>query len=260
MEQSSRARMRRPVLHQCKGVSYSRSQPNARRPTRAPPCPRFAFAGRPGSGSLRQISCTRSATMIGIPQFRKKKNATLSNAALGMAAGAAAGLFGAWVMNRFQAASKRLLGREELSERAHSPKQNGRPAILTEGSDRPDKPANVLVAEKIGKRLLDRDLEPSEKDLGAQLVHYGFGLSAGAAYGILREFVPTVAAGSGSAFGAAVWLLADITTLPAVGLSDGFDGYRLSKHAYSLGAHVVYGLATEAARGAIHDALKLSRS
>ena len=76
------------------------------------------------------------------------------------------------------------------------------------------------------------------------------GAASGAIYGGVAELVPDVTAGAGMPFGAAVWLVADDITLPAVGLAKWPTEYPVSTHAYALASHLVYGLTTEAVRRA----------
>jgi uncharacterized membrane protein YagU involved in acid resistance len=96
------------------------------------------------------------------------------------------------------------------------------------------------------------------------------GLVAGIAGGLAASFVmdqfqalwisttkkyQKVMAGSGAPFGAAVWLLADDITLPAVGLAKWPTQYPVSTHVYALASHLVYGLVTETVRRAVRRAL-----
>ena len=60
--------------------------------------------------------------------------------------------------------------------------------------------------------------------------------------------MPLSGNGFGLPFGAAVWAIADETLVPLFGLSKPPIAYPLSKHLYSLAAHLVYGATTEATR------------
>ena len=174
----------------------------------------------------------------------------------GLVAGLAAGLVGGWVMNRFQSLSSRLIGDEEYSEHAHSPKQSGRTedaAREKETGGGEDTPGNIRLASEISEKVFDRELNPAEKKAGGQVVHYAFSAVTGALYGAMAELTPAVSAGVGAPFGAAVWVLADQIVLPATGLSEPPAAYPVKKNAYSLAAHFVYGVATETARRALRQ-------
>jgi uncharacterized membrane protein YagU involved in acid resistance len=64
-----------------------------------------------------------------------------------------------------------------------------------------------------------------------------------------------VTMGFGLPFGFAVWAMADEAVVPALGLSRPPSDYPLSTHAYSVAAHLVYGLATEVTRRAVREVL-----
>lgn len=77
----------------------------------------------------------------------------------------------------------------------------------------------------------------------------------GAMYGAMSELWPEAAVGAGLPFGAAVWLAADEIAVPALGLSKPATEYPLSKHAYALASHLVYGVTTEVVRRVVRQAL-----
>jgi uncharacterized membrane protein YagU involved in acid resistance len=176
----------------------------------------------------------------------------------GLAAGVIGGLVGGFVMDQFQALWSKLSGDGKDSERAHSPRQDGHKLDEEQGqtsSGEIDAPATVKLASAISEDVFDHELSRGEKEVAGTAVHYGFSLVTGGMYGVMTELVPDASAGAGAPFGAAVWLLADEITVPLVGLSKGPASYPISKHVYSLASHFVYGLATEAARRAVRNAL-----
>ncbi|HKP86526.1 MAG TPA: DUF1440 domain-containing protein [Blastocatellia bacterium] len=181
-----------------------------------------------------------------------------SNVWKGLAAGVIGGLAGGFVMDQFQSLWSKLTADEKDSERAHSPKQSGRKsdARQEQQSDGElDPPATVKLASAISENVFDHELSEDEKEPAGQAIHYGFSLVTGGIYGVAAEIEPEAAVGAGAPFGAAVWLVADEITVPLVGLSKGPTAYPLSKHAYSLASHIVYGVATEAARRAVRNLL-----
>ena len=178
----------------------------------------------------------------------------------GLAAGALGGLVAAWTMNRFQAAwSKRSAGVERShgaqSLQQGSPRPSGRPGQrASEGGDGGDD-ATERLASALSEGLLGRELTESEKESGGTAVHYAFGVTTGALYGMAAELAPAVTAGAGLPFGMLVWVAADEGIVPALGLSKPPTDYPLSTHAYSISTHLVYGLTAELVRRAVRGAL-----
>jgi hypothetical protein len=153
-------------------------------------------------------------------------------------------------MNLFQRGLSEWLGGEQRSHGAQS-QQIGTPThgagkYLNEmGLDRSTDDAAERTANIASVTLAGHPLSEAEKDLGGTIFHYLFGATTGMAYGIARELVPASKIGWGIPFGAAVWLIADETVVPALGLSKHARKYSASINAYALAAHLVYGLATE---------------
>ncbi len=178
----------------------------------------------------------------------------------GLAAGLAGGLAASVVMNQFQALLGRLM---EDTDRSHGAQslQKGSPdygvsrELQERGVDDEQDDAPMRVANVVSEVILDRDLTKEEKHAAGTLVHYAFGTTTGAFYGVAAETVPVVTAGAGLPFGAFVWLTADEGMVPALGLSKPPTEYPLSIHAYALASHLVYGLTTEVVRRAVRRVL-----
>ncbi len=158
----------------------------------------------------------------------------------GAVAGAIGGIAASWIMNQFQAAWM-------LSERGFS-RGHGAQSAKTEGPDDP--------TTRVAEAIVQRPLNPAEKEVAGQLIHYAYGGAMGAVYGALAEAVPATAAGYGAAMGAVVWLVSDLGLLPGMGLSRRSDEYPTWIHLYSLSSHLVYGTATEAARRGLRRVLR----
>lgn len=180
--------------------------------------------------------------------------------AKGLAIGAAGGLAAAWVMNQFQSL---LTGIVEGAHKPHGAQstQNGTPrhgagaelqklGLDDERDNAAERTANIIAA-----KVLDYELSKNQKHVGGQVAHYVFGATTGAFYGAVAELLPRVSMGAGLAFGAAVWLVADEIIVPAAGLSKSASEYPVSKHAYALASHLVYGATTELLRRATKTAL-----
>lgn len=78
-------------------------------------------------------------------------------------------------------------------------------------------------------------------------VHYAFGATVGACYAVAAQRLPIMRAGHGTAYGTAVWMVADEMIMPVLGLSRGPGRLPLGVHAYALASHWIYGLALESA-------------
>jgi putative membrane protein len=151
---------------------------------------------------------------------------------LNTAAGAIGGMLGAWTMNQFQAGVSKLQA----------------PAKAAAHPFREDVPATVKMAENISEITTGHHLTEKEKKKAEPVVHYGFGAFVGAVYGALAAKAPLAKTGSGTVYGAAVWLLADEIGVPAAGLSKPPNQIPARKHFEALASHLVYGLTVEGVR------------
>jgi uncharacterized membrane protein YagU involved in acid resistance len=152
-------------------------------------------------------------------------------------AGVGAGLAASWAMS---AAYKPIMraGSEETLRREREA-QAGLP------------PATIRAAEAAARAVgthLPRDRKV--RALGGKAVHYGYGAMWGAAFAVAARALPGRAAlpvASGVAFGVVVWLLSDEVLVPLFGFSRLPARYPATSHLKGLAAHLVYGLATDAA-------------
>ena len=179
----------------------------------------------------------------------------------GLAAGIVSGLAASWVMNQFQSTWGKLTegiakphGAQSLQ---HGTPRHGVGRELQErGNEEEDDNAAVRMASIVSEEVFDHRLkDKEEKEVGGAVAHYTMGATSGALYGAAAELVPEVTMGTGLPFGAAVWLVADEGIVPALGLSKSPTEYPLSKHAYAVASHLVYGLTTELVRQAVRRAL-----
>ncbi|MFN2453423.1 MAG: DUF1440 domain-containing protein [Pyrinomonadaceae bacterium] len=178
----------------------------------------------------------------------------------GLAAGLVGGLAASVVMNQFQSATGKLIGGVGKSHGAQS-LQEGLPQhgvgreLQKRGTDDVQDDAAERLANAISKGVFDHDLTKSGRDAGGTALHYAYGISMGAVYGIAAEILPISTIGAGLPYGALIWIAADEGVVPALGLSKDSAEYSFSIHAYALSSHLVYGLATEIVRGAVRRAL-----
>ena len=172
--------------------------------------------------------------------------------AKGLLAGAAAGLIAAWAMNQFQAAwskaSEQLKSGEQKSQSQNSQSHE------REDKHEEKEDATMKAAGKLAQPALGRNLSKQEKKKAGPIVHYLFGTIAGAAYGLVGEYLPMARVGFGTVFGATLFLLADELAVPALGLSGSATEAPLSSHLYGLSSHLVYGASAEGIRRGIAKA------
>ena len=160
---------------------------------------------------------------------------------VGALAGAVGGLAASWTMLQF---NKALGGTDGPAVNRHRRRAtpNDMDATIS------NKPASIKVAENVAATVADTALDEREQDVGGTLVHYLFGATTGALYGIAAERNEGAAAFAGMPFGIAVWLAADEIGLPLLGLSRNPTAYPASRHVASFGSHLVFGLTTDIVR------------
>ena len=115
----------------------------------------------------------------------------------------------------------------------------------------PDEPGSMQVASAIAKPWLGRPLTPREKEVAGPVMHYLFGATVGAVYGIAVEKDSSAARGAGIPYGIGVWLFADEVGMHAAGFATHPADYPASRHAAALASHIVFGLTLEGVRRAI---------
>jgi hypothetical protein len=109
-----------------------------------------------------------------------------------------------------------------------------------------DAPAPALVAKRLLEGALGRELSPRYARSLNNATHWGFGLAAGAAYGLLLGSRRTPKVWHGLPFGAAVWA-AGYVWLPLFGVYEPIWKYDLKTLGKDLSAHLVFGTATAVA-------------
>jgi putative membrane protein len=141
--------------------------------------------------------------------------------------GAVAGAVGAIAMKRFESAWSKLTRQA--------------PELGVFGLETS---VDIETAQQIWKAAFKRSLDEQEAaNIGAAM-HYGMGILTGSAYCVIAPEQPVIRLGGGTAFGAALWLVADEFAVSASRLSDPFAKHPLS-HVSALAAHLIYGVALE---------------
>jgi uncharacterized membrane protein YagU involved in acid resistance len=115
-----------------------------------------------------------------------------------------------------------------------------------EDEAREGKTAYVLAVEKAAA-LVGRELNDQQSERIGSGLHWGLGIGAGAAYGVLRHKMPASRWGSGVAFGTAFWALIDEGANTALGLTPPPREFPWQAHARGFAGHLAFGVAADAA-------------
>ena len=160
---------------------------------------------------------------VASPSYRIRK---------GVVAGAIAGLVGSVALRLWTTAFSKIHADTYL------PDPNG-----------PAHQVGALVAEK----FTQRPLSLRGRLLAGELTHYAFGAVNGAIYGALAERYPWTTSGDGLLFGTGVFLAADESSMPALGLVPPPWRETPAAQLEHLAAHLVFGVVTEVTRAALRQ-------
>jgi len=112
-------------------------------------------------------------------------------------------------------------------------------------------PPPVALAEQVTNRSLDG----RQRQLAFQTIHFAFGALAGAVYGALTEFEPSLAAWRGAAFGITLNRMTHESVLPKLGLTPPKDELPTQDRISEWVTHAVYGVTTDSVRRLVRKAL-----
>ncbi|HXH89047.1 MAG TPA: DUF1440 domain-containing protein [Gaiellaceae bacterium] len=150
-----------------------------------------------------------------------------------LARGLAAGLVGTAAMTGYQMLIAKLRGQPNAKPRRWA-----------------DAPVPAQLAKRVSEGVFEHKVKLAQAPKLTNLVHFSYGTSWGAVYGLAQGTMhaPTVAHGLG--FGTAVWGTA-YAVLPPTGLYEAPWKYPPKELALDLSYHLVYGVATAAAYRAL---------
>ena len=170
-----------------------------------------------------------------------------ANPVLGALAGAAAGIVGSWAMVQFNHLVDPGTG---ASDKPGDPYAHRRDDARPNDMDGtiPDEPGSMQAASAVAQPMLGRALDEREKEIAGPVMHYAFGATVGALYGAAAEIDQSATRGAGVPYGVSVWLIADEIGMHAAGFATRPTDYPLSRHAATLGTHIVFGITVEAVR------------
>ena len=163
----------------------------------------------------------------------------------GLAAGLVGGLVATIVMTKFQglaSQASKALDEPEGPDTRKRKKENG-------------ENATTKMASSVSENFFHHTLSARGKQTAGNAIHYGFGTTMGALYGMAAEVAPVSQAGLGTAFGTALFLGADEMAVPALGLSEPPRKTPVATHAYGLASHLVYGLTADLVRRGVRRLL-----
>jgi hypothetical protein len=106
--------------------------------------------------------------------------------------------------------------------------------------------APAQVGRRLFEGLFQRKLPDRRAALVNNIMHWGYGIANGAAYGVVAGSTPKPKAWYGAIFGASVWGTSYVV-LPAAKLYEPIWKYNYKVLAKDLSAHLVYGLTTATA-------------
>ena len=115
-----------------------------------------------------------------------------------------------------------------------------------------------MPSEKVARKLAEPfniQLGDAGRKTGATLVHFAYGMSWGAVFGILAERVPIPHVLHGLLFGAVLTGLSAQVILPAFKLSPPASRYKIDTNLAALGSHLVYGATAERSLTLLRHAL-----
>jgi hypothetical protein len=108
-----------------------------------------------------------------------------------------------------------------------------------------DAPAPAQLGKRVAEGLLQRELKPRTARLMTNVVHWGYGLAWGAAYGIVAGSTRRPKAAYGLVFGLVVWST-DYVVLPPTGIYKPIWQYDAKTLWKDASAHLAFGVGTAA--------------
>ncbi len=111
-------------------------------------------------------------------------------------------------------------------------------------------PAPAQIGKRLVEGLFRTELPASSANLANNLMHWGYGISWAAAFGIVAGSAASPRVRWGPVFGSAVWLAAYVV-LPPTGLYEAIWKYDVKTLGNDWAGHLLYGTATGAALRAL---------
>ena len=142
---------------------------------------------------------------------------------------------------------------QELSTKLKSSGEDrGKGATAASGAAEPDPWEHASAPAKVGRKILEDafgyEVPPEKIGLLTSVMHWGYGTSWGALYGLIQRAAPGPAVRSGTLFGAGVWAMSYLTLVP-MGIYEPPWKYQPQELALDLSYHLAYGAGVGAGYG-----------
>lgn len=122
---------------------------------------------------------------------------------------------------------------------------------VAKARDQEDSTTPAEVAKRIIRGVLQREVPEERTALLNNVMHWTYGTSWGAVYGLVQGTMQASAFKHGALFGVGVWSTS-LVQLPAMQLAPPVWEYPRAELALEVGYHVVYGLGVAAAYAALN--------
>ena len=114
----------------------------------------------------------------------------------------------------------------------------------------PPRQITMRVADQAGVK---HEMDEDQRTAATYAAHFGYGLGAGALYGLLAPHLPGAPAAKGVGFGLAVWAGSYLGWLPAANVLPPATDEPAERNAVMIAAHLVWGAATGVLTEALGD-------
>jgi hypothetical protein len=158
----------------------------------------------------------------------RKKWSLIGAAKLGLAAG----LVGTTAMTALQ----EVMARRRRARMPAGP-------VMPETDPWSHAPAPAQLAQRVMADITGREIPPDRIPVYTNVMHWGYGIAMGAAYGLAQRWLRGRASIQGPAFGLAVWAWSYATLVP-LGLYKWPWHYRAGAIAKDVSYHLLYGTGT----------------
>jgi hypothetical protein len=169
------------------------------------------------------------------------------HALTGLIVGAISGLAGTVVMTQFQ----------NLWNKASEEMRAAKATEKANGAHKKEKEDSTMKAAGKISREIGRPLSPEERKKAGPWVHYAFGTSVGAVFGVAAEMRPETLRRinpvfAGAAYGATVFVAAHEIVVPALKLSSNPLEEPVPEQISEFVSHLIYGIGT----ALVYDGIK----
>lgn len=120
--------------------------------------------------------------------------------------------------------------------------------ILAEYFLPPRRPGQLPPPVVLVEQIAGHELSPAQRRIAAQTLHWVFGALAGAVYGAIVEYEPSLAAWRGAAFGITLNRMTHESILPRMGLAASPRDQPAQERISEWVTHAAYGVATDLVR------------